>query len=150
VKPQENSEKAAERKRLRKWRQYGGTRYAPPHGHWPEWVYAPDGRFEHASDPGSGGAIPKNHGESVDHGAAGTRAETEKRTKEHNVSREDAQALAIGTTPEDLLAEFDAAEMEEWADGAPTPTRCREGCYVEPDGCCSHGYASLLIEAGLI
>jgi len=30
------------------------------------------------------------------------------------------------------------------------PTRCLEGCEVEPDGTCPHGYDSILLEMGLI
>jgi len=30
------------------------------------------------------------------------------------------------------------------------PTECPEGCIVEPDGICPHGYESILIELGII
>lgn len=30
------------------------------------------------------------------------------------------------------------------------PTRCPEGCPVEPDGICPHGYKSAALEYGLI
>ena len=30
------------------------------------------------------------------------------------------------------------------------PACCSEGCEVEPDGYCEHGYPSILIEAGMI
>lgn len=31
-----------------------------------------------------------------------------------------------------------------------SPTKCPEGCPVEPDGICPHGFKSVLLEYGLI
>ena len=41
--------------------------------------------------------------------------------------------------------EDDEAVREVCLDGEPCPTACPEGCEVEPDGTCPHGYASYLI-----
>ena len=30
------------------------------------------------------------------------------------------------------------------------PTKCSEGCIVEPDGVCPHGFESIALELGLI
>lgn len=48
--------------------------------------------------------------------------------------------------PNALLEEFGEDEL---LDGS-VPTRCPEGCMVEPDGQCPHGYKSVLLAAGLI
>lgn len=34
--------------------------------------------------------------------------------------------------------------------GASYPAVCDEGCWVEPDGSCSHGHLSILIWAGIL
>lgn len=39
---------------------------------------------------------------------------------------------------------------EEVLAGSSVPTRCPERCFVEPDGVCPHGFASVLIEGGMI
>lgn len=39
---------------------------------------------------------------------------------------------------------------EEAMDSGICPTNCPEGCVVEPDGTCPHGYDSIMLEAGLI
>ncbi len=43
-----------------------------------------------------------------------------------------------------------SGESFDWIDGGATPTVCPEGCEVEPDGYCPHGYESVLVMAGLI
>jgi len=50
--------------------------------------------------------------------------------------------------PEPTTNEPDMEELEEMAwDGIALAT---DGCEVEPDGVCQHGYPSWLIELGLI
>jgi hypothetical protein len=39
-----------------------------------------------------------------------------------------------------------AAYMDEGA----IPACCSEGCMVEPDGICPHGFKSIFLEAGII
>ncbi len=39
--------------------------------------------------------------------------------------------------------------MAECLDEGWSPTKCPEGCPVEPDGICSHGYKSITLEYGL-
>lgn len=46
----------------------------------------------------------------------------------------------------DLIADGDTVE----ADAAMGETDCPEGCIVEPDGCCPHGWFSAARSAGLI
>ncbi len=48
--------------------------------------------------------------------------------------------------PEELISEFGAEVLQD----VVVPTRCPEGCEVEPDGKCFHGYPSVLLAAGLI
>jgi hypothetical protein len=45
-----------------------------------------------------------------------------------------------------------ACEGESWAeaDDAMGCTDCPDGCYVEPDGSCPHGYESAAITAEVI
>lgn len=60
------------------------------------------------------------------------------------------QARTKPETMEGLAEEFGEDVVEEWVTGGVVPTRCGEGCQVEPDGICPHGYRSLLINAGAI
>lgn len=46
---------------------------------------------------------------------------------------------------EDLIEEFGEDALLDSG-----PTRCPEGCEVEPDGTCPHGYNSVLLNAGMI
>lgn len=46
--------------------------------------------------------------------------------------------------------EYTIEDFEEVMDTGRSPTRCPEGCIVEPDGVCPHGFESILLEAGLI
>lgn len=48
-----------------------------------------------------------------------------------------------------LIQDDSEATMSEW-DDAMGETDCPEGCYVEPDGICSHGYRSAGLSAGVI
>ena len=45
----------------------------------------------------------------------------------------------------DLVETLEICLEEGWA-----PTRCPEGCRVEPDGVCQHGFESVVLEDGLI
>ena len=51
--------------------------------------------------------------------------------------------------PIDPVALIDEFGMEALMDSV-IPTRCPEGCEVEPDGECPHGAKSVLLLAGLI
>lgn len=43
------------------------------------------------------------------------------------------------------------ADMElEDCEDSTVPACCSEGCWVEPDGTCEHGFKSVLLEMGLI
>lgn len=53
---------------------------------------------------------------------------------------------AAQVNAEELIEEYG----EEALAGGIVPTRCEEGCQVEPDGVCPHGCPSVLLEAGLI
>jgi len=46
--------------------------------------------------------------------------------------------------------DYTAEELEEMMMDGTMATECPEGCEVEPDGRCPHGYNSILIEMGLI
>jgi hypothetical protein len=46
-------------------------------------------------------------------------------------------------------AEF-IALLEICLDEGWSPTKCPEGCPVEPDGICPHGYKSVALELGFI
>ncbi|MEY3311797.1 MAG: hypothetical protein RL348_1130, partial [Bacteroidota bacterium] len=39
--------------------------------------------------------------------------------------------------------------IEAWIFDGPVPAICSEGCEVEPDGRCSHGNPSILIQIGI-
>lgn len=43
-----------------------------------------------------------------------------------------------------------ADALEEWVFESVVPACCSEGCEVEPDGKCPHGFPSALIAVGLI
>ena len=75
--------------------------------------------------------------------------------------------LNIGTVLKEPKMEkvdiyYDAAAEQEWAESltmdeleqlvfdSVAPTACPEGCEVEPDGRCCHGYKSPLLVLGLI
>ncbi|HRH42457.1 MAG TPA: hypothetical protein PKY82_12590 [Pyrinomonadaceae bacterium] len=45
----------------------------------------------------------------------------------------------------EIIEALETCLGEGWA-----PTRCPEGCRVEPDGLCSHGFESVLLENDLI
>lgn len=53
----------------------------------------------------------------------------------------------VNLTPSPIAAQELLDEPNEDAMGT---TDCPEGCYVEPDGHCPHGYASAGLTAGLI
>ena len=40
--------------------------------------------------------------------------------------------------------------IEVCIDEGWSPTKCPEGCPVEPDGVCPHGYESIVLELGFI
>lgn len=40
--------------------------------------------------------------------------------------------------------------IEEYAFESVVPACCSESCDVEPDGVCSHGHSSILLEYGII
>jgi hypothetical protein len=40
--------------------------------------------------------------------------------------------------------------IEICLDEGGSPTKCPEGCSVEPDGICPHGYKSVVLELGFI
>lgn len=40
--------------------------------------------------------------------------------------------------------------IETYFDEGWFPTKCSEGCVVEPDGKCPHGFQSIALELGLI
>lgn len=48
-----------------------------------------------------------------------------------------------------LVADNSDATLNDW-DDAMGETDCPEGCYVEPDGYCSHGFKSAALTAGVI
>ena len=62
---------------------------------------------------------------------------------EHKASPKAAKRLVLGT---DATA---AGSYGEWEDQMGE-TDCPEGCYVEPDGVCPHGYLSAGRTAGII
>lgn len=47
-------------------------------------------------------------------------------------------------------SDLDYDELEEALANGVSPTGCPEGCQVEPDGTCPHGYESVLLREGLI
>lgn len=59
-------------------------------------------------------------------------------------------------SPEEIARESEWAQ--EWMDDADldelmdsvVPTACPEGCEVEPDGVCPHGYRSPILLMGMI
>ena len=52
--------------------------------------------------------------------------------------------------PEEALENAGFGDVEELMDDpASVPACCSEGCMVEPDGVCPHGFKSVLIEMGL-
>ena len=40
--------------------------------------------------------------------------------------------------------------LETYGNDSVVPACCEDGCYVEPDGRCCHGYPSILIALGVI
>ncbi len=46
--------------------------------------------------------------------------------------------------------EHSLEELMQMESEGLAPTECPEGCIVEPDGICPHGYESVLLELGLI
>lgn len=40
--------------------------------------------------------------------------------------------------------------LQDFADESSIPACCSEGCLVEPDGKCEHGFKSIFLAAGLI
>lgn len=57
--------------------------------------------------------------------------------------------MAKGITVEQAL-ENDGVELMEVAFSSVVPACCSEGCQVEPDGHCEHGFESVLLKEGLI
>lgn len=47
---------------------------------------------------------------------------------------------------------YETAEelASELIDASSIPAMCSEGCYIEPDGYCSHGHPSFFLELGII
>ena len=41
-------------------------------------------------------------------------------------------------------------QLEEWMNDSMAPALCSEGCEVEPDGTCEHGFPSIFIAIGVI
>lgn len=56
----------------------------------------------------------------------------------------------INTRTQEALKELCDEELEELIIDSVCPTACPEGCEVEPDGRCYHGYPSLLMALGII
>lgn len=60
----------------------------------------------------------------------------------------------IADDPATDLREMDFDEaielLKEWEWDGGCEAACPEGCWVEPDGYCEHGYASWLLAFGLI
>ncbi len=48
------------------------------------------------------------------------------------------------------MEDYSFEELEEMASQGFAPTDCPEGCIVELDGLCPHGYESKLMELGYI
>ena len=46
--------------------------------------------------------------------------------------------------------EYSIDELMEMASEGTAPTECPEGCVVEPDGICPHGFESVLLELDYI
>ena len=46
--------------------------------------------------------------------------------------------------------EYSLDELMEMASAGTAPTECPEGCVVEPDGICPHGFESVLLELDYI
>ena len=46
--------------------------------------------------------------------------------------------------------ENEGVELMEVAFSSVVPACCSEGCQVEPDGHCEHGYESVILKEGLI
>ncbi len=44
----------------------------------------------------------------------------------------------------------DGRDLEEIAMDSVVPACCSEGCQVEPDGTCEHGFNSVLLAMGII
>lgn len=57
--------------------------------------------------------------------------------------------MAERITVKKAIAE-DGRELEEIAMDSVVPAVCSEGCQVEPDGECPHGFPSVLIVMGII
>jgi len=47
------------------------------------------------------------------------------------------------------VLEIEGLDFSDLMDSS-VPACCSEGCYVEPDGKCSHGHPSVLLDMGLI
>lgn len=58
----------------------------------------------------------------------------------------DIQSPKAASELMDILEEEGMSEAEE----AMGQTDCPEGCYVEPDGHCPHGYESAALTLGII
>ena len=46
--------------------------------------------------------------------------------------------------------EYTDEELTDMLDSGIAATDCPEGCEVEPDGTCAHGYQSIFLEMGVI
>lgn len=70
---------------------------------------------------------------------------------ENNESKESSEEKAYRISYRDALADAGIAEDDfNTLSDSIVPACCSEGCEVEPDGKCSHGFPSVLIAMGVI
>ncbi|MFC1976524.1 hypothetical protein ACFLXQ_09010 [Chloroflexota bacterium] len=60
------------------------------------------------------------------------------------------QQTPTETNKEPTLEPPDLATLTEWEAEGGCEAACPHGCWVEPDGTCSHGQPSWLLKLGLI
>jgi hypothetical protein len=58
--------------------------------------------------------------------------------------------MANKITVEEALEIHSIGDIIDISFSSMIPACCEEGCEVEPDGHCSHGHPSILLEEGLI
>lgn len=61
-----------------------------------------------------------------------------------------SQKILLSEVAEEYGYESIHELIEEYCFESVVPACCSEGCEVEPDGHCSHGHTSILIEFGII
>ena len=67
------------------------------------------------------------------------------------MANEDNKSLAGKGWKEKLKTKADLFEfIVDCLDEGYCPTNCPEGCVVEPDGVCPHGFKSLALELGFV